>query len=101
MDEVEVEECVFPLGSVPEVAGERPDAAEDLAEEAQVPMRAREPGEPTDEERKRHETTHLPFRSWCRYCVHGRLENPPHRDLRQSGPHDVPEVAMDYCFFSQ
>ena len=92
---------MFPLGPVPEVAGERPDAAEDLAEEAQVPIRAREPGEPTDEERKRHETTHLPFRSWCRYCVHGRLENPPHRDLRQSGPHDVPEVAMDYCFFSK
>ena len=73
LDEVEVEACAFPLDAAPRVAGEGHEAEEELAEEAQVPKQAREPGEPTDEERKRHETTHLPFRSWCRYCVYGRL----------------------------
>ena len=31
-----------------------------------------DPKEPTSEERKVHELTHLPFRSWCRHCIRGR-----------------------------
>ena len=31
-----------------------------------------DPSKPTDEERREHELTHLPFRSWCRHCVRGR-----------------------------
>ena len=76
----------FPLDSAPETAeiglGIEGEEAE---EEAKAPRKAREPGEPTDEERRRHETTHLPFRSWCPYCVRGRLANRPHRDLGPSG----------------
>ena len=66
-----------------------------------MPRKAREPREPTDEERRRHETTHLPFRSWCPYCVRGRMANLPHRDLAPPGQGAVPEVAMDYCFLSK
>ena len=40
--------------------------------------------------------THLPFRSWCPYCVKGKLDKLPHTS-EVGGPHDVPEFAMDYC----
>ena len=64
LGEVEVEEVVLPLGPAPEDADAGPEAEGDEAEEeAEVPRKAREPSEPTDEERKRHETTHLPFRT--------------------------------------
>ena len=66
----EGEEVVFPLGQEPEAAEDRPEVeGEEAEEEAEVPRKAREPSEPTGEERRRHETTHLPFRSWCPYCV--------------------------------
>ena len=89
---------VFPLGQEPEAAEDRPEVeGEEAEEEAEVPRKAREPSEPTDEERRRHEMTHLPFRSWCPHCVRGRMANPPHRDLGPPpGQMGVPEVAMDY-----
>ena len=39
-----------------------------IAEEAQPAILAREPGNPTAQEREDHNATHLPFRSWCRAC---------------------------------
>ena len=27
---------------------------------------------PSEEERRDHEMTHLPYRSWCRHCIRGR-----------------------------
>ena len=53
------------------------------------------------EERQRHECTHLPFRSWCRFCVQGRMKNPPHSSKGHDAPHCVPEVALDYCFLTK
>ena len=35
-----------------------------ISEEASVRL-ARNPADPTAEERARHDATHLPFRSWC------------------------------------
>ena len=87
---------MLPLGPVPDNADAGPEAeGEEAEEEAEVPRRARDPKEPTEAERRRHEVTHLPFRSWCPYCVHGRMDNPPHWDLGPTGPRGVPEVAMD------
>lgn len=44
---------------------------ESSCEEALEPARGREPGEES-RERNKHEQTHLPYRSWCRFCVMGR-----------------------------
>eukprot|EP00969_Alexandrium_andersonii_P184180 8138024-Alexandrium_andersonii.AAC.1 len=38
-------------------------------------------GRPSDEERKRHECTHVPFRSWCQRCVRGRTVSYTHLTL--------------------
>ena len=36
---------------------------------AQNPRQLSVPTEPTEQERLVHELTHLPFRSWCEFCV--------------------------------
>ncbi len=72
-------------------------APEHPAEEARAARPARDPCAPTQAERDAHAATHLPFRSWCDECVHGRRDAPPHcRTKRGAG--DVPEVAFDYAF---
>ena len=62
---------------------------------------ASDPGQPTREERSRHELTHLPFRRWCRHCVEGRAPDDPH----MCGPCDeergVPKVSLDYGFMKR
>jgi hypothetical protein len=74
--------------------GEQP---EHPAEEARAARPARDPGLPTQAERDAHAATHLPFRSWCDECVHGRCDAPAHvRHKRVAG--EVPEVAFDYAF---
>ena len=63
------------------------DGEEGVSEEAEEeeaglrrPKKVLDPREPSAEERKEHELTHLPFRSWCRHCVRGRGEEEPCRN---------------------
>ena len=96
LNDAEEEGCVLPVEEVPP-GGMEPEADEGV-EEAMAPHAARDPGEPSDAERKRHACTHLPSRSWCRPCVQGRGNNPPHSGAGHFRPHDVPEVVVDGCF---
>ena len=66
-------------------------------EEAKTVKQAKDPKAPTAAEREAHEATHLPFRSWCRECVAGRRDNPPHR-RKEDEERVFPEVSMDYAF---
>ena len=57
---------------------------------------------PSAEEQKEHQKTHLPFRSWCKWCVQGRSPNWSHYSLPEAvGDERGPEVHMDYCFFRE
>ena len=55
---------------------------------------------PTAKERREHNTTHHPPRSWCRYCVEGRGIASAHArcDVERVG--DVGELHFAYCFLS-
>jgi len=53
------------------------------------PRKVQDPKEPTAEERRMHDLTHMPFRSWCRHCVRGRGKEEPCRktdDSQERGP---------------
>ena len=55
------------------------------------------PTAPTFKERLEHELTHLPFRSWCPFCVMGKARSNPHKTVEE----DLGTVAtfcMDYFF---
>ena len=41
-------------------------------EEMRKPKCLRRPGQPSKAEKLEHETPHINYRSWCRYCVRGR-----------------------------
>ena len=57
---------------------------------------ARNPAEPTPEERRRHWLTHLPPRSWCTVCQKARGKEEPHS--RKTKDEDgLPQVSMDYA----
>ena len=75
------------------------DAEAEVSFEARVPKVARSPGEPTAAERKRHNVTHCPYRSWCRACVLGRGKDRHHRRVDRRAD-TVPRVAMDYMFLT-
>ena len=68
-----------------------------------APQRGRKlPVLPSMEEQMEHYRTHLPFRSWCKWCVQGRKPNWAHYSLPQEVIDDRgPEVHMDYCFFRE
>ena len=58
------------------------------------------PGEPTPEELHQHELTHLPPRSWCKWCVSGFGIEDAHR-RRHREPGALPEVHLDYMFLGR
>ena len=43
-------------------------------EEPQDPLEVTMPSTPSEEERRRHMLTHLPFRDWCPHCVRGKAK---------------------------
>ena len=51
---------------------------EDVQQGERKPVKMNDPVEPSAEERKEHEITHLPYRNWCRHCVRGRGKEAPH-----------------------
>ena len=55
------------------------------------------PKEPTKAEIERHMLTHLPYCSWCKYCIAGRRPNSHHR--RQRNERSIPMLSCDYGFF--
>ena len=70
-------------------------------EEGRRPQVLPAPQSVSMQEREVHELTHIPYRSWCRYCVRGRGRNTQHRrqgdEDRRKG---TPRVSMDYFFMS-
>ena len=58
------------------------------------------PQYPSDAERLAHELHHLPFRSWCQFCVKGRARDDPHK-VQGSEKSTVPVVSLDYCFLNR
>ena len=41
--------------------------------------------------------THVPFRSWCPFCVAGKAVSDPHQK-KMEGPGSVPVISIDYAF---
>ena len=53
--------------------GEKKELEAEEEEEPEAGMRKpakmNDPKEPSAEERREHELTHLPYRNWCKHCV--------------------------------
>ena len=61
-----------------------------------------QPRQPTEAERREHDKTHCPYRSWCEHCVRGQGAEYPHRSVAgKPAEEGVPRVILDYCFFTE
>ena len=63
-------------------------------------VKRHDPSKPTNEERREHEFTHVPFRSWCRHCVRGRGKEEACKKVEDS-ERQVPQVSVDYMFMGE
>ena len=74
------------------------DEVEGVGEEPRKMKKMRDPKAPTSEERRIHELNHLPYRSWCKFCVEGRGKEKRHYKWREREDGAIPEIHVDYAF---
>ena len=75
------------------------DADGEEAEEEAANVRTRKtPKEPSEEERRQHRITHLPYKSWCTACVIGRGLAAQHRLVKDKEEQAEPVVQFDYGY---
>ena len=68
------------------------------SEEVEPVKHAVDPGAPTPAQIEAHRLSHLPFRSWCKWCVLGRGRGIQHR---KAGASDIPILGLDYFFLTK
>ena len=69
--------------------------------EAEPPQSRRPLTSPSDAERRRHETSHLPFREWCEHCVRGRGRAMPHFSRQRRGVEESVPVVRTLSRWAQ
>ena len=67
------------------------------ANEEREMRRLVDPRLPTEEEKKIHDLTHIPYRNWCPHCVRGRGKDLDHRKGVEE-ERGLSEFSFDYCF---
>ena len=82
------------------------ECGEEVGEEAQEVDRMvgkvrKDPGQPTAAEIAKHNTTHLPYRSWCKHCVNGRGVTHPHLKRKHNWEEELPTVGVDYHYMGK
>ena len=55
---------------------------------------------PSQSEIDQHMLTHIPFRSWCRFCVMAKSVATPHRSVDKSNE-EIPTVSIHYAFLNE
>ena len=86
------------LGPVEEASSDdHPLEAEAEEYDSREVKRVCSPCKPSLSEVDHHNSTHLPYRSWCRHCVKGRGKEAAHQKARSEAG-DVPEFHFDWCF---
>ena len=72
----------------------------EAAEESDVRIPVPTPQLPSQSDIDDHCITHIPYRSWCRFCVEGRGREMAHKEV-DHGSRDVATVAFDYLFVTK
>ena len=83
-----------------DVHREKPDDLIDIDDEivCQPCEPMSEPLVPTAAQISAHNISHLPYRSWCPYCVAARRPNSRHGRSQTEDQKSLPLLVADYCF---
>ena len=98
------EEACFPVEE-DQTGEEERDHDEDLGQEdsgeVQAARKLGQPRMPSEKERREHDATHCPFRSWCEHCCRGQGVEYGHcAVVGAAAEEEVPRVIVDYCFIT-
>ena len=69
-----------------------------IGEEAELPKKITCDLRPSKEEVELHNTSHLPFRSWCPHCVRGKAKRRAHRKKLREMRSGIPVISLDYMW---
>ena len=99
--DAEVEEEIMDPKNImlkdPIVGVESTTLTEDGRVGAREPRELPSPKTPTEAQRRKHDLTHLPYASWCPFCVSCRRANSHHRQSHES-ERVIPLLVGDYGF---
>ena len=73
------------------------DELEGPSEEGEKVSAIKTPEGPSQKEIEEHMANHIPFRSWCPFCVTGKAVSGPHQ-ARTEGQGQIPVVSIDYAY---
>ena len=80
------------------IADDPEDASDPMAADEETEARwLKVPVKPTPQMVDLHNTTHLPFRPWCNYCVRGRGRSMAHARVDHADE-QIPTLSIDYAF---
>jgi hypothetical protein len=98
-----VEESCDPVEEVTDGGVKDVDAeAEQESGEARASRTISQPKTPSAYDRRMHELTHCPYRSWCDHCVRGTGTEYAHSTVVGTNAEEgVPRVLMDYAFLTE
>ncbi len=71
---------------------------EENGDDVEIPKMAKDPGQPTARQVGEHKIVHVPYRSWCKWCVLGRGRGIQHRGTAQSL---ISLVGLDYFYITK
>ena len=74
------------------------ESSDEGAEEVVSSKKFPGPRLPSPEEVAAHRIDHLPYRSWCKWCVTGRALGEQHKS--REGVSTIPVIGMDYLFLT-
>ena len=74
------------------------EAQDDFQKGERVTVKVLDPVKPSQKEIDEHELTHLPFRTWCRECVHRRGVEMPHRARIGDDGDRLMKLNVDFMF---
>ena len=69
-----------------------------VGEEAELPKKVKWDMRPTQEEVNLHNTTHLPYRSWCPHCVGEKARRGNHRRRMRRLRSTIPVISVDHMW---
>ena len=69
-----------------------------VGDEAELPRKVTWDMRPSKEEVDLHNSTHLPYRSWCPHCVRGKARRRYHRKRRRQRAGGIPVISLDYMW---
>ena len=71
-----------------------------FSEEARVVGTQRIMVKPKKEEYEQHMITHIPYRTWCEFCVRGKAKNDMHATASEES-REIPMMSCDYLVRSK